>query len=206
MRREKANLEFEETGLLLEVIEKYNWMYRNTSRKCDLNLKKTGIHELTITDDGNLIPYGIFEIGTYIGNRLIYDNYRIKLTGWRKLFHETVHESEFHPQEEKITLTLKENEEVILKIKSATGINSGIGNLKPFLMEKDFLDITEFSQFKEIKYFETINHQTRNNLRINYTIIEKYLLIFGVDLRYGENFYRVDLESVFEINKPEHDF
>lgn len=205
MKKETANLEFENTTLLKEVVEKYNWIYRNTSRKCELKINQDKSNKISISDDGKLLPYGLFEIGTYIGSRLIYESYKIELVGWTKKIQKTVFEEEFHPKNETINLFLKD-EELNFTIKNATGINSAIGTIKPFINESDFLKIAQFSEFDEIKNLKSKNYLTRNQYRINYSIVKNYLLIFGVDLRYGKDYYRIDLESAFEIKRPKNDF
>lgn len=206
MRIEQANLEFEDIELLQAAVRAFNWDHRNTSRKCALKLNPSGIHEITVEDNGNLIPFGLFEIGTYIGYRQMYTNYRIRLGGWRKSFHRTIFEGDFYPQEEMMPLMLNGADGITLQLKSATGYDSGIETIRPFLSQEDFQGITEFSQFREIKHPNATDYKTWQNQKINYSIVGKYLLLFGVDIRYTPAYCRIDMETVFEINKPENDF
>lgn len=206
MKKETALLEFEDLELLKTVIENYNQVYRNSSRRCVLKTKSPFEHEIEITDDGQLLPYGIFEIGRHIGYQLMYKNYRIRLTGWKQNFHQTIFESENHPVEESVFLTLENNEAINFKIKKATGYDSEIETVMPFISQSDFEEISTFSLIQIIRHLHWTEQKTQRGLRINYLITGKYLLIFGVDLRYGQNYYRIDLESVYEITKPENDF
>lgn len=206
MRTEKAKLEFGDSKLLEEVVNNYNWVYRNSSRHCDLRIGSYLIHEIEITDDGKLLPYGIFEIGRHIGYRLMYDNYRIRLSGWRKSFHQTIYEGEIFPQGESMTVKLKNDEENTFDIRKAAIQDAEIQTIMPFISKEDFGEIVQFSAFQETQQGNWTTRKTQHNLSINYLLAGNFLLIFGVDIRYGGNHYRVDLESAYEIQRPEHDF
>lgn len=206
MKKEIASIKFEDSILLKEVVEKYNWRYGKTSRKCELISDELGNHKITMIDDGKLLPFGIFDIGYSIGEKWMFENYRIKLTGWYKIFDLTLFESKEYPQKEIKQIELKEKHIVDLEIKKATSPNAAIGGIKNYLEESDYGRICSLSKFKLIPNIKSKIYQTKNNLRISYSTTDNYLFIFGTDLRYGKEYYRIDLESVFEIERPNYDF
>jgi len=206
MKEEKAVLEFDELSLIQNVINQYNWRYSKTSRRCEVNSNKLGRHEISIIDDGKLVPFGIFDLGYSIGVKWMNENYRIELTGWYKKFHKTIHEEKKHPKNEEISIELKGDTKINLKIKKATLPNSNISTIKPYLHQRDFTQISNLSEFKILPNLKTKIFQTKNNLNLNYVTKDNYLFIFGTDLRSGKDYYKIDLESVFEIKRPDYDF
>lgn len=205
MIEEKAILEFQDSELLAEVIEQYNKRYSRTSRKCETKEIKPNLYEIKLKDDGKLIPYGIFELGVAIGEKWMSKNYRIKLTGWYKLIKETIYEKQNYPGSEIVSIKLKDDQLFEAQIKKFTSVNSSFGIIRPYLEEEDFDQIASLSEFKLVPNIKSKIYQTDKSLRINFIVKDNYLLIFGTDLKNRSDYYRVDLESVFEIEKHKYD-
>jgi hypothetical protein len=204
MISQKAKFKFNDIDLLEKTVDKFNELYSNTSRNVDLVNLESNSFEIIVTDDGNLLPYGIFNIGTSIGSQMFYKNYRIKLTGkWNRL-NKTIYQSSKHPKDEFESIMFDKTE-VLVDIKKSTGVSAAIGIIKPFLSNDDFNQVVTNCKFQKIGNPLSNIYTTENGLRINYTIQDNYLIIFGAKLEYGKSNFRVDLDSIYEIELPDYE-
>lgn len=203
MKKEIAYIEYKETEFLKYVVERYNHSHRKSTRSCELQINNDGNHKITIVDEAELMPYGIFDIGTQIGFVEMNSNFRIKVKALVKNYFEVIFESDNYPTFETFRVEIDEDEIVTIPIRNSVGINSSIGNLKPYLTKEDFITIYEKSNFQIVRS-STVH--TQKNKRINYYIQDNYLFLFGIDIRYSPNYYQIELESVYEIQIPEDDF
>lgn len=203
MKKETAYIEYEETEFLKYVVEKYNHSHRKSTRSCELQINDDGNHKITIVDEAELIPYGIFDIGTQIGFVEMNSNFRIKVKALVKNYNQVIFDSDNFPKLETFKVKIEENKNVTIPIRNSVSINSSIGNLKPYLTKEDFITIYEKSDFQIVRSSAV---QTQKNKRINYYIQDNYLFLFGIDIRYSPNHYQIELESVYEIQIPEDDF
>lgn len=203
MKKETAYLEYRDSEFLKYVVEKYNHSHRKSTRSCELEIIGDGKHQISIVDEVDLMPYGIFDIGTQIGFVDMHNNFRIELKIWGKNYNQVIFNSNTFPKLETYNVEIKEGQIVSIPIHKSVGINSSIGNLKPYLTKDDFIKIYEKSNFQIVR---SSTVQTQKKKRINYYIQDNYLFLFGVDIRYSPNHYQIELESVYEIQYPKDDF
>jgi len=202
----KACLKYEDHNELSKAIKRLNDRYRLGSRAFDLKINAGGKHEIKVTDKSDLVPYGIFEIGTYLGQNWMHKYFRIELGDWQKSINKELFKDEYYPQYEKVKIALRKNQIVEFKIKDAIGITSSINTIKPFLNHNCYKRIAEYSEFKLIENTNSKIHISKDDLMLNYHILSDQLLIFGIKIDYTNNHYEVKLISVFEIKKSEYDF
>ena len=89
------------------------------------------------------------------------------------------------------------------KIRNGLGINSDYGILHSYLNDRDIKFIEEHSNLQKVSSSLFLTH---NNKNLNFFIKDNLLFLFGTDLRYGKNYYEVELDTIFEIEIPEDDF
>jgi len=203
MKKETAYIEYKDTEFLKYVVEKYNYSHRKSTRSCELQINDDGNHKITIVDEAELMPYGIFDIGTQVGFVEMNNNFRIKVKALVKNYNEVIFDGDIYPTFETVKVEIEDDEYVTIPIRNSVGINSSIGNLKPYLTKEDFVTIFEKSNFQIVR---SSTVQTQKSKRINYYIQDNYLFLFGIDIRYSPNHYQIELESVYEIQIPEDDF
>jgi hypothetical protein len=203
MKTETAQIKYQDSKFLEYVVDKYNHSHRKSTRSCELSINDNGNHKISIIDEADLIPYGIFDIGIQIGFIDMHNNFRLELKSWAKKYSEIIFDSNIYPKDELYEIELKDGQHHKIPIRNIVGINSSIGNIKPFINKDDFIKIYEKSNFQIIRSSTVM---TQKNKRINYYIQDNYLFLFGVDLKYSPNHYQIELESIFEINIPKDDF
>ena len=101
MKIEKANIEYQNSELLKEVIKWYNHSHRNSSRSSKLKSTSNSKHELTVIDKSDLIPYGIYDIGIQIGFMEMKQKFRIKICKCLGDYKEEIYKSNVYPNNEK---------------------------------------------------------------------------------------------------------
>lgn len=203
MKTEIANIEYVDSELLEEVVKWYNHSHRNSTRSCELTIGDKNHHQLKVIDKSDLIPYGLYDVGTQIGYLEMNQKFRIKLSGWHKKYDKIIFKSNKHPIDELFFVTNKNEKELSLKIKSSTGINSSFGTIETYL---DELDINLIEQKSKLTRLSPSMFQTYNRKRLNYSISNNLLFLYGTDLRYGKDYYEIELDSIYEIEIPKDDF
>jgi len=203
MKIETANIEYEDSELLKEVLKWYNHSHRNSTRSCELSLGENNYHQIKVIDKSDLIPFGIYDIGSQIGFMEMNKKFRIKLSGWHKIFDKVIFKSNQHPKDELFSIANKNENQLAIKIKNSTGINSDFGTLQKYLDELDIITIEENSKLLRIT---PSMFQTYKKKRLNYSISDNLLFLYGTDLRYGKDYYEIELDSVYEIEIPKNDF
>jgi len=203
MKTEIANIEYVDSELLEEVVKWYNHSHRNSTRSCELSKGDKNYHQLKVIDKADLIPYGIYHIGSQIGYLEMNQKFRIKLTGWHKKYDKTIFKSNKHPKDELFFITNKNENELSFKIRNSTGINSSFGTIQTYLNESD---IELIEQKSNLTRLAPSMFQTYNLKRLNYSISNNLLFLYGTDLRYGKDYYEIELDSIYEIIIPKDDF
>jgi len=203
MKVEEANLYYEDSDLLEEVVKWYNHSHRNSTRSCELTIGHQSQHRLKVIDKVELMPYGLHDIGTQIGHMEMKAKFRIKLTGWFESHNKTIYKSDNHPTNETFSIITQNDTQQNIPVRSATGINSNFATVKQYLFEEDIEQIEDKSNLHKLtpSTFQTSSHK-----RLNFFIQENNLILFGTDLRYGKNHYEIDLDSIYGIEIPKDDF
>jgi hypothetical protein len=203
MKTEVANIEYLDSELLEEVVKWYNHSHRNSTRSCELTIGDKSYHQLKVIDKSDLIPFGIYDVGSQIGYLEMNRNFRIKLLGWHKKYDRTIFKSNKHPKDELFFVTNNNEKEKSFKVRNATGINSDFGTIQIYL---DELDMNLIEQKSNLTRLTPSMFQTHNQKRLNYSISNNLLFLYGTDLRYGKAYYEIELDSIFEIEIPKDDF
>lgn len=201
----KAYLKYENIDDLREVVNWLNERYKLGSRTFSLIEKIEGKHEVTVTDKSDLIPYGIFEIGSYIGQKWMRNNYRLELGEWQESINQLLFKDVYYPKYEKVKLSFKNSLIEEFEVRNALGITSSLDTIKPFLSEQNYFRIAQFCEFKKVEYVNSHVYTSNDGLKLNYHIINDQLLIFGTKADYTNKDYEVRLISAFEIKIPKHD-
>ncbi|MCO7186726.1 hypothetical protein NH341_14990 [Tenacibaculum sp. XPcli2-G] len=204
MKSKKAILSFEHNEILEETIKTYNKIYKNSSRSVELKQIETNKFEIAVSDDGKLLPYGIYDIASFIGSRIFREKFKLSLCNKRERIYKRIYNSTTPPTDENKTIIF-DSKEIKIELIKTTGINSSINTIIPYISEEDYKIIIDLCELKKIEYFNSVSYKTKNDFSINYSIEENYLMIFGVDLKYGKEDYKVDLEGIFELKPINYD-
>ena len=204
MKSKKAILSFEHNEILEETIKTYNKIYKNSSRSVELKQIETNKFEIAVSDDGKLLPYGIYDIASFIGSRIFREKFKLSLCNKRERIYKRIYDSTTPPTDENKTIIF-DSKEIKIELTKTTGINSSIDTIIPYISEEDYKIIIDLCELKKIEYFNSVSYKTKNDFSINYSIQENYLMIFGVDLKYGKEDYKVDLEGIFELKPINYD-
>ncbi len=202
----KAYLQTENVKDLHEVINWLNERYKLGSRSFSIVENSGNNYEINVNDKSDLIPYGIFEVGSYIGQKWMRKNYRLELGNWQESINKTLFKDEYYPKYEKVNLSLNNKEINEFKVRNAIGITSSLDTLKPFLSQEDYSRIIKFSEFNQIPNIKSFLYTSKEGLNINYHIVNDKLLIFGVKSDYSKEEFEIKLISAFEIKKTNYDF
>ncbi|XRE42168.1 hypothetical protein ACIVBQ_000372 [Tenacibaculum discolor] len=204
MKSRKAILSFEHNEILEETIKTYNKIYKNSSRSVELKQIETNKFEIAVSDDGKLLPYGIYDIASFIGSRIFREKFKLSLCNKRERIYKRIYDSTTPPTDENKTIIF-DSKEIKIELTKTTDINSSIDTIIPYISEEDYKIIIDLCELKKIEYFNSVSYKTKNDFSINYSIQENYLMIFGVDLKYGKEDYKVDLEGIFELKPINYD-
>ena len=177
----KAKLNYENSQEVGDAINRLNERYKSGSRSFKHIEIAEGLHQIEVRDEIELLPYGIFEVGAFIGARWMHENYRIELGRWQKRINQELFEDDYHPTVyDKTKIYLKDNQPLEFNVKDAVGITSSFNTIKPYFTASTLKRIVEFSEFKQVPNLNSTVYLSKNDLILHYHIFSGFLLIFGI--------------------------
>ncbi len=115
----KAYLDYKNINDLRELVNNLNVKCKLDSRSFTLLENVDGNHELNLIEGIDMLPYGIFQIGCYIGQHWMSKNYRLELGEWQKSVNQVLFKDDYFPTYDKENLSLKNGLLEEFTIKSA---------------------------------------------------------------------------------------